>query len=120
MNSPNNDNEIWRFETARYVVTCHALVEDMDPADSFQFDEDIAFARSADGYGPQWFIACVRVVNKDTGIELGADYLGGCSYNSFEEFVAPQKSGYFPDMVHAAIRDARAILEKLCRCKEGA
>lgn len=116
MNSPNDDNEIWRFETARYAVTCHALVEDCDPADSFQFEDDIAFARSANGYGPQWFMACVRVVNTETGIELGTDYLGGCSYNSFDEFVTPQKSGYFPDMVRGAIRETRATLEKLCPC----
>lgn len=114
MYKPNDDNEIWRFETARYVVTCHALQEDMDPEDSFQFDDDIAFARSAEGYGPEWFCACVRVVNKETGLELGTGYLGGCSYNSFAEFVKVQRHAYFPDMVRQAIGAARATLGKLC------
>jgi hypothetical protein len=117
---PTDDNEIWRFETARYVISCHALEEDMDPADSFQFDEDIAFARQADGYGPEWFCACVRVVDMEAGIELGRDTLGGCSYRSFKEFVTVERSAYFPDMVRQAIAEARTTLAKLCRCEKRA
>lgn len=32
---------IWRFETPRYTIGYWAEPEDMDPADSFQFEEDI-------------------------------------------------------------------------------
>ena len=130
---PNSDNEIWRFETARYAVTCHALEEDMPPEDSFEFDDDIAFARSGDPAA--WFCTCVRVVNKETGLELGCDYLGGCSYRSFDDFVGGHREGgpgsrnclatkarnivvchSFPGMVRQAIDEARATLDKLCKC----
>lgn len=129
----DENTEIWRFETARYVISCHALEEDLDSSDSFERDDDIEFARQG---GSHWFAACVRVVNKETGLELGVDHLGGCSYNSFREFITGHREGgddnrntlamkarntvichYFPDMVREAIAAARTTLEKLCCAK---
>lgn len=105
---------IWQFGTARYTVAFFAEPEDIDPADSFEFDDDIAFAREDDP--AHWFSAAVGVYNEH-GYLIGADYLGGCSYNSFREFCGNRygstnngklvTGGYFPDMVREAIRSAR-------------
>jgi len=124
------DNELWRFETARYAVTLHAIEEDMDPSDSFESEDDVEFARSGDPAA--WFCAAVRVVNKKTGIELGSDVLGGCSYKSFRDFYSGHRDRdpanrntlamkaknvvichYFPDMVSQAIDNARDTLANL-------
>lgn len=111
--------EIWRFATERFIVTCHAEPEDLDPADSFSEADDIAFA--SDGNPAHWFCAVVRVRTYDSGLELGRDVLGGCSYHSFREFLAGHRAAnpegrntlamkarntvvchYFPDMVRTA------------------
>lgn len=124
------DNEIWSFETENFRVVATAEPEEIDPADSFEFEDDIEFARSGDP--AHWFCAVVTVFHKPTGMELGSDCLGGCSYNSFEEFVSGHRQGgpenrntlamkarnivighYFPDMVAEAISRARASLSSL-------
>lgn len=122
------DNALWSFQTPRFTIELHALPEDMDPADSFQFDDDIEFARSGDPAA--WFCAVmlVRAHLPDTspnhygqgGEVIGWDTLGGCSYRSFRDFCgdrcgrAHKRNGlggdYFPDMVREAIRDARRTL----------
>ena len=124
--APNDFNELWSFATERFAVTFHALQENMDPSDSFEFDDDIAFARQG---GAAWFCAAVIVTDTMTGETLGSDYLGGCSYRSFREFYSahwrdPAEGRntlamkarntavchYFPDMVRTAIGEARITL----------
>ncbi len=39
---------LWGFETTGFRVEFHAEPEDIDPADSFEFEADIAFAREND------------------------------------------------------------------------
>ena len=48
-----------------------------DPGDSFSDPRDAEAIRSGEVL---WFDARVRVIHKDTGLELGADYLGCCAY----------------------------------------
>jgi hypothetical protein len=117
---------LWQFHTERYSVAFFAEEEDIDPADSFEFDDDIAFAREDDP--AHWFCAVVVVYGPD-GKQIGSDVLGGCSYNSFREFYSSHRDRdpanrntlamkasnraichYFPDMVRQAISDARATL----------
>jgi hypothetical protein len=85
--------------------------EDMHPGDSFDpacFDirelcEDIDRGRYA------WFIARVQAFR--AGVELAADYLGGCLYDSPADFV---KAGdYYADMVETVTREAQAKIEEL-------
>lgn len=127
MSYPKSEDAFWRFETARFSVEFHALPEDLDPADSFDFPEAVEFASSGDPAA--WFCACVLVRDVETGEVLGRDILGGCSYNSFEEFISSHRDAdpanrntlalkaqntvichYFPDMVAEAITDARKTL----------
>ena len=120
---------MWSFETARFVVVLYAEPEDMDPADSFEFADDIAFARTGDF--AHWFCAVVEIEDKATGEILGRDTLGGCSYNSLAEFwqyhfaapaecrntLARKAKGiytcdYFPSLVREAISEARGALRR--------
>lgn len=124
-------NAAWSFETARFFVGFYAEEEDMDPKDSFEFPDDIEFASS--GNDGAWFAARVSVWLKSENPydwqELGADHLGGCSYNSVEEFYTAWRTSadefrntlankdahrvichYFPDMVRTAIKEARTAL----------
>lgn len=123
---------LWQFHTARYVVAMFAEPEELDPADSFEFADDIAFA--SDGEPAHLFCAVVAVYGPD-GRRLGIDTLGGCSYRSFDEFLEGHRDNdpeqrntlamkarktvichYFPDMVRHAVINARNTLG---RCRDG-
>jgi len=103
---------VWEFNTARFSVVFAIAPEDMDPADSFQFDEDIAAVR--DGL-VEWFQAKVAVYFD--GKEIAADYLGGCAYKSAREFAElhrKYKGGdYFTDMVRVACNEARKVMRDM-------
>lgn len=85
---------VWSFETARYAVRAYVEPEEIDPADSFEFPEDIAAVRNGD---VAWFAVTVEVVQlrfgktkggryARDGAVLGWDNLGGCAYASTAEF----------------------------------
>ncbi|MFN7340099.1 MAG: hypothetical protein ACK5VI_03345 [Opitutia bacterium] len=94
---------LWTFETARFRITCDVTPEDMDPADSFDDPETIEDIRSG---ALDWFQARLRVTLD--GVELGADYLGGCAYTHCVDFVKGEnRNGYFRDMVRQAVSEAR-------------
>lgn len=56
-----------------------------------------------------YFVARVQALRN--GIELGTEYLGGCCYDSYMQFV--QASDYYADMVENAVSEARATIAKL-------
>lgn len=113
---------VWTHETARFLVALHIEPEDMDPADSFQFEDDIEAVRSG---AVEWFCAMVEVYGPE-GELLGRDTLGGCAYETVREFYTSHRNPnpeqrntlatkargvcichYFPDMVRTAISEAR-------------
>lgn len=118
----------WTHETARFLVALHIEPEDMDPADYFEFPEDIAAVRNGD---VEWFQASVIVYGPD-GEELGSDSLGGCAYDTVREFYESHRDidpmnrnssimraangertaicHYFPEMVRNAITQARKTM----------
>lgn len=124
-----NYETVWSFETAHFTVKLQVCDETMDPADSFQFDEDIEMVRNGDVL---WFGA--RCVVEFDGVEVGDDFLGGCAYHDIDEFLSGHRDRdpmnrncsvmraqrgqnvvichYFPGMVSAAIADARKTLAK--------
>ena len=120
---------VWTFETAKFSVTFDVAPEDMDPADSFQFEDDIEAVRSG---AVAWFCARVAVRLKSTGAILGSDILGACAYESTDDFreshfKSPAESrntlalkaqnihmcDYFPSMVREAIGEARRVAGQL-------
>lgn len=58
-----------------------------------------------------YFVA--RVEAYKSGVLLGTDYLGGCCYDSYKQFV--EASGYYADMVETAVIEARSTIAKLCK-----
>lgn len=97
---------VWTWSTANYTISLGVADEDMDPADSFEFDDDIAFAREG---GWHWFCARVQITFGESDEVVGSVYLGGCSYRSLQEFIAPGP-GYFRDMIREAVREARQTM----------
>jgi hypothetical protein len=122
--------EHWRFETANLSVVFETTPCLDDPADSFEFEEDIEAVRSE---RVAWFDARVRVLAR--GNELAADYLSGCAYVSIRDFIEPHRDRdpmnrnssimraanggnvvichYFPGMVATACAEAREELLRL-------
>lgn len=85
------DCALWQFATPRFRVVLFAEEEDISPADSFEREDDIAFA--SDGDPAHWFCATVAVYGPD-GVIWGRDTLGGCSYTSFREFYSAHRWQY--------------------------
>lgn len=69
---------------------------------------DIVLSFAADDSDPNLI---ARVQALFCNVELGAAYLGGCDYESPQEFIA--ESGYFDDMVNDAVREAEHNLAVL-------
>jgi len=69
-----------------------------------QWLEDETAARLEDGDVWAWALVCVQATHVRTRIESDRGYLGGCSYDSADEFRA---CGYFDDMRSGAIENLR-------------
>lgn len=101
----------WTFETARFRITLEALPEyDLD----LSWDDD---GSTREGLESGLYVAFVaKVAVYLDGQEVGADYLGGCIYESVEAFrdhigcKAKGYGSYFSDMVRQAIQEARRNL----------
>ena len=89
-----------------FEINFYAMPEDTDP--SGEFDDGGFTARQIAEGTIEWFVACVTA--SKAGVELGADYLGGCAYESAADFV---EELYFEDMAAAAINEAREKLAEL-------
>lgn len=104
--------EIWRFETASFIVACSVTDEyDLD----LSWDEDGRTKRELDAGRLEAFVAKVECFwsNGTQTILLADDHLGGCIYKSPEEFVGVHRGGvpgcgdYFSDMVKEVLDGAR-------------
>lgn len=90
-----------------------AFPEHTDPAELFDHDEKEIkkLYRDLDNYDLVWF--CAHVFVKKAGIELGTDYLGGCLYKDYDDFVKIEKDGYLADMMETALKEARPAAKEL-------
>jgi hypothetical protein len=57
----------------------------------------------------EWFIARVEACRH--GIKLAEDYLGGCLYESFDDFCKP--GDYYDDMIERVIDEAKNNIQLL-------
>ena len=103
-------------------VTLAALPEDDTPGGHFGYDIEEENAEAvADVYRRAgrsewgWCVAHVRVALPGTSLHADA-YLGGCSYESADDFKA---GGYYDDMVAEALAELQAeagtIAAKVCK-----
>lgn len=77
--------------------------EDKAPDWDFESeDERQETARRIDNGSLLWFVA--RVTASRHGVALGTDYLGGCCYDTVQEFL---RDGYYAGMVEQALSEAR-------------
>lgn len=97
-------------DTQGFHIVCSVAYEDMHPRDSFDYSEAELneLCDKIDRGLYQWFMVRVEVYKH--GILLGTDYLGGCLYENYKDFL---DDGYYEDMVHQAILEAQANLDKL-------
>lgn len=76
------------FKTRNFKVVCDALEEtDLD----LSFDDDGSVREGLESGELIAFVARVRVFYQ--GNEVGADYLGGCIYRSFDDFMDHRECG---------------------------
>lgn len=85
--------------------------EELDPRDSF--DDEVTDMKELwykiETGQWQWFrVRCVASVN---GINLGDDHLGGCLYDSYEQFV--DANDYAQDMIDQAVKEARNSVDRI-------
>lgn len=57
-------------------------------------------------------IFCAKVSAEVSGVELAVDYLGGCIYESEEDFYTKYKDDYFSDMVETVKEGATKEAQK--------
>jgi hypothetical protein len=95
-----------------FRIVLSAEPEDMDPRLCWFEDQDIEdIRRKIDNGTYLWFVARVEAYRH--GVLLASDYLGGCLYESFEDFL--QEGGYYEDMVHNVTTAAQSTLARLGR-----
>jgi hypothetical protein len=93
-----------------FEIQTHITSEDTNPRDSF---DDSMLTEVFEGIKSgryEWFM--VRVTAHKAGVELGSDYLGGCLYESYKQFI--DDNDYYADMCERVIDEAKATIKKLC------
>lgn len=95
-----------------FDIAIYACEEHSHPDDSYDWQDATHRKETLEWMEQQgllgWF--CAKVTASKQGIELGCDYLGGCSYSSTEEFL---KDAYCEGMIDQAIDEAKQAIQKL-------
>jgi len=104
--------KIHETEKSGFSIVVSVAPEDLHPRDMFDdsIDNIADICDRIDRGLLHWFI--VRVEAYKAGVLLGADYLNGNLYDNARQFIT-ESGGYFDDMVHEAINQARTKLEQL-------
>lgn len=110
-------NNIICKENDQIEISFEAQPEDISPSD--MFDEELMsdLQKTLDndndlqycGVSHNWFCAKVTVSYK---YFEATDYLGGCSYASYDEFVQ-EENGYFADMVQTCVDEINSEIETI-------
>ena len=121
-----NENVMREFETENFIVRVSAEEEnDLD----LSFDEDGSVLEGLQNGTFIAFVAKAEVIHKETGDSLATDYLGGCIYRSFKEFMDHKECGtqnrkyeaegdsgrcgsYFAQMITTVCEEARKEIKK--------
>ena len=96
---------IHTFKTARLTIETAVAPEDFEPDWDFESQDMLEKINNGD---LAWFQVRVLVL-LDRKFEIGADYLGGCCYETTKEFL---HDAYWRGMVSVACSDARKYLTK--------
>ena len=100
---------IHTFKTARLTIETAVAPEDFEPDWDFENEQDRQDTLEKINNGDlAWFQVRVRVL-LDHKFEIGAYYIGGCCYETTEEFL---KEDSWHEMVNEACKEARKYLTK--------
>jgi hypothetical protein len=95
------------FEKAGGVFRIRLHEEYHAPDDDFEDPETLAWVKRQMALGNMWGWCCVEVIAELDDNFSGHDYLGGCSYESEEDF---KNNGYYKSMQHEALADLERSL----------
>jgi hypothetical protein len=95
-----------------YELIFEAFPEDLEVAGQFDNPKDVLsiLKRLDSGDESAWFLAAVTMKLKGTEIKV-TEYLGGCSYKSFEDFF-DRTDCYFGDMVKTTTEDLEVLIKE--------
>ena len=82
--------------------------EDLSPRDMFEDDDIDEICRKIDNYTYDWFMLRTRVLYE--GVELAAEYLGGCLYEDAREVLT---DGLAEDQIYQALINAKKELSDM-------
>lgn len=93
--------DVAKLEKLGVQIEFTAENEDTQPSDLMDDQDSIDYVIEEYNSGNEaaWF--CAKVEVKYRGLEE-TDYLGGCSYKSFNQFTS-EKNGYYRDMIATCI-----------------
>lgn len=104
--------QIDETEKEGFTITIYAAPEDDSPDGHFASGDDAADKELLEriyNNDLAWFqVKCTASKN---GIELATDYLGGCCYESYAEFI--KCDDYAADMRKTVIAEAKEVITKL-------
>lgn len=91
-----------------FTINLELLPEDQEPDWEVDEEERLNLLKSIEEGDLLWFVA--KVTAEKCGILLASEYLGGCCYDSVEEFIRDE---YFNDMKEAVVIEAKAAIQRL-------
>lgn len=97
-------------KVAGFDIVFSVTPEDIAPERDFDSEDDRRdlIERIEDGR-LVWFIARVQAFKN--GVLLSTDYLGGCCYETYMQFI--EEAYYYQDMVETVVTEAKEAIKKL-------
>ncbi len=92
-----------------FNIKLYLIPEDYAPDWDMSEEEKEKLFSDIDSGHLLWF--CAKVAASKEGIELASDYLGGCCYESVQDFVSGDR--YYRDMKRTVIDEARKVIQDL-------
>ena len=107
------DNKIWEKDYGPFRVFVYVNDEDIDPKDIFPADSNPVekICKEIENGDKIWVIARAEVWCK--GVELGSANMGGLLYNDHKELIEEVCENDCHDIVHEALKEARATMKYL-------
>jgi hypothetical protein len=101
-------DELAAYEREGYEIIVDKSWEDMSPRDMFETEDADEICRKIDRGDLDWFMLRVRVLVE--GLELDAEYLGGCCYEDPKEVL---KDGTAEDLIAQSMDNAKKKVYRL-------
>lgn len=98
------------YEREGYTIIVDKSYEDLNPRDMFEAEDADEVCRKIDNGTYDWFMLRVRVLVE--GLELAAEYLGGCCYEDAREVLT---DGTAEDKIYQALKEAKKDVYRLSR-----